>query len=210
MAKFQEIIDALIELEEDKLNSLVQSALDNGSPAKEILDEGLIPGMDIIGEKMETEEMFIPEVLKAAKIMSGIIETQLKPLLTDVDMEAKGKVVIGTVKGDLHDIGKNLVGMMMESVGFEVHNIGIDISPEAFVKAVQEHKANLLCLSALLTTTVPMMKETIGRIESDGLRDQVKIMIGGAPVSQKTAEEYGADGYAPDAGSAARMAKTFI
>ena len=203
------IINALVECDEPKVLELVQNAVDEGVAAKEILNQGLISGMDIVGEKMENEDMFIPEVLMAAKAMSAAVGI-LKPLLTDDDITTMGKVVIGTVKGDLHDIGKNLVAMMLESAGFEVYNLGVDISPDKFVSGVNEKNANMVCLSALLTTTMPMMKQTIDALAENGLKDRVKIMVGGAPVTQNFADEIGADGYAPDAGSATKLAKTLL
>ena len=203
------IIDALVGCDESKVLKLVQDALDEGVAAKEILNQGLIAGMDVVGEKMENEDMFIPEVLMAAKVMSAAVGI-LRPLLAEEDMSVMGKVIIGTVKGDLHDIGKNLVAMMLESAGFEVYNLGVDISPDKFVSEVNEKNANMVCLSALLTTTMPMMKQTIDAVVESGLRDRVKIMVGGAPVTKNYANEIGADGYAPDAGSAAKLAKALL
>ena len=203
------IVDALVGCDEQKVLDLVQNALDEGVAAKEILNQGLIAGMDVVGEKMENEDMFIPEVLMAAKAMSAAVEI-LKPLLADDDITAMGKVIIGTVKGDLHDIGKNLVAMMLESAGFEVYNLGADISPDKFVSEVNEKDANMVCLSALLTTTMPMMKQTIDALAENGSRDRVKIMVGGAPVTKNYANEIGADGYAPDAGSATKLAKALL
>jgi 5-methyltetrahydrofolate--homocysteine methyltransferase len=203
------IIDALVGCDEPKVLKLVQNALDVGVEAKEILNQGLIAGMDVVGEKMENEELFIPEVLMAAKVMSAAVGI-LKPLLTEEDMSAMGRVIIGTVKGDLHDIGKNLVAMMLESAGFEVYNLGVDISPDTFVSEINEKNANMVCLSALLTTTMPMMKQTIDAVVESGLRDRVKIMVGGAPVTKNHANEIGADGYAPDAGSATKLAKALL
>jgi len=209
MADFQNMIDTLIEGDEKKLTSLAQSALDEGVSAKEILEKGLMAGMDIVGEKMEAEDMFIPEVLRSAKSMSVVIDT-LKPLLAEGDISTAGKVIIGTVKGDLHDIGKNLVAMMLESAGFEVYNLGADILPDKFVEEIKDKNADMLCLSALLTTTMPMMKTTIDALLKNGLREQVKVMIGGAPVTQDFADQIGADGYAHDAGSATRLAKALL
>ena len=209
MSDLRRISEALVAMNEKKVKELVREALDKGVLAKEILNEGLIPGMDIVGEKMESGDMFIPEVLMSAKAMSAAVEI-LKPLLGDEGLTAAGKVVIGTVKGDLHDIGKNLVVMMLESAGFEVHNLGVDIGPEDFVKAIKEKEPNLLALSALLTTTMSMMKQTIDAVTESGLRERVKVMIGGAPVTQKFADEIGADGYAPDAGSANKLAKALL
>ena len=203
------MIDALVGCDEPKVLDLVQNGLDEGVAAKEILNQGLIAGMDIVGEKMENEDMFIPEVLMAAKVMSAAVGI-LKPLLAEEDISAMGRVVIGTVKGDLHDIGKNLVAMMLESAGFVVYNLGVDISPDKFVSEVNEKNANMVCLSALLTTTMPMMKKTIDAVVESGLRDRVKIMVGGAPVTKNYANEIGADGYAPDAGSATKLAKALL
>ena len=201
--------DALVAMNEQKVKELVREALDQGVLAREILNKGLVPGMDIVGEKMENGDMFIPEVLMSAKAMSAAVEI-LKPLLGDEGLTAAGKVVIGTVKGDLHDIGKNLVGLMLESAGFEVYNLGVDVAPEEFARAVQEKGADLLGLSALLTTTMPMMKKTIDAVVESGLRDSVKVIVGGAPVNQKFADEIGADGYASDAGSANKLAKALL
>jgi len=206
MSDLQAITETLITGDGDKLQELVKEALAAGTPANQILQKGLIVGMDIVGEKMETGEMFIPEVLMAAQAMSISVEI-LKPLLAAGEATSAGKVVIGTVKGDLHDIGKNLVVMMMESAGFDVIDLGVDVDPAKFVEAIKENKPNIVGLSALLTTTMPMMKKSIQSIEESGLRDSLKIIVGGAPVNQAFADEIGADGYAPDAGSASKMAK---
>ena len=197
---------ALVSCDTDQLIHLVKKALEKDVPANDILNKGLIAGMDIVGEKMESGDMFIPEVLMAAHAMSDCV-TILKPLLAEGEGATSASVLIGTVKGDLHDIGKNLVAMMMESAGMQVTNIGVDIPPEDFVSRIRETNAKIVCLSALLTTTMPMMKQTIDAIVEAGLRDQVKILVGGAPVTQSFADEIGADGFAPDAGSAAKLAK---
>lgn len=209
MNEFQPIIDALLDLDKEKVITLVRDALNNQAGAKDILNNGLIAGMDIVGERMEKEEMFIPEVLLAARIMSETVDI-LKPLLGEDSASATGRVVIGTVKGDLHDIGKNLVSMLIESAGLEINDLGVDISPERFVEAVKDTNAKILCMSALLTTTMPMMKRTIDALTESGIRNTVKVMVGGAPVTQKFALEIGADAYAPDAGSAAKTAKALI
>ena len=209
MPDFNAMQDALINCDPDKLVGLVNAALAENVPAVDILNKGLIAGMDIVGDKMENGDMFIPEVLMAAKAMGECVIV-LKPLLGEDESTRGGNVIIGTVKGDLHDIGKNLVSMMMESAGMTVHNIGVDIGPEDFVTQIKEKNAQIVCLSALLTTTMPMMKQTIDAIVEAGLRDQVKVMVGGAPVTQAFADEIGADGFAPDAGSAARFAKTLV
>ncbi len=209
MAELKEITETLLNLDEPRMLQLINEALESGIPADEILNDGLIAGMDIVGDKMENGDMFIPEVLMAARAMSKGVEV-IKHLLADDASTSKGTVVIGTVKGDLHDIGKNLVAMMMESAGLTVHNVGVDIDPEKFIKLIKETNANILCLSALLTTTIPMMKQTIDALSESGLRDQVKVMVGGAPVTQAFANEIGADAFSPDAGSAAKSAKAFV
>ncbi len=191
----------------DKLRELVQSALDEGVKPSDILNQGLISGMDVVGEKMKTGEMFIPEVLMSARAMGNALEI-LKPLLGE-EGAAAGKVIIGTVKGDLHDIGKNLVAMMLESAGLEVIDLGVDVPPEVFVENVVKLKPNVVAMSALLTTTMPMMKATVDAIAESGNREQVKIIIGGAPVNQGYADEIGADGYSSDAGSATQLAKSY-
>jgi len=209
MTNFNEIKETLVNLDEQRLIELVNEALAKDIPPGDILNKGLIAGMDIVGEKMENEDMFIPEVLMAAKAMSKGVEI-LKPLMSDKEAQTRGSVIIGTVKGDLHDIGKNLVAMMMESAGMTVHNIGVDISPEDFVSQIKKKNAQIVCLSALLTTTMPMMKQTIDAIVEAGLREQVRVMVGGAPVTQAFADEIGADAFAPDAGSAAKTAKALM
>jgi 5-methyltetrahydrofolate--homocysteine methyltransferase len=209
MFDFKAIGDALIACDKDKVFELVKNGLSQGVTAKDLLSRGLIAGMDVVGDRMEKEEMFIPEVLMAAKAMSAAVEI-LKPLLAEGEVGARGRVVIGTVKGDLHDIGKNLVAMMFESAGLEVYNLGVDVAPDKFVNEVKAKNANILALSALLTTTMPMMKKTVAAVANAGIREKVKILIGGAPVTPSFAAEIGADGYAPDAGSATRLAKSLL
>lgn len=209
MGNFQDITEALIAGDGDQLKTLVDGQIKAGVSAKEILNDGLIAGMDIVGDKMENGDMFIPEVLMSAQAM-GIVMEDLKPLLAEGESSTVGKVVLGTVKGDLHDIGKNLVKMMMESAGFETIDLGVDIAPEDFVKAIQENNPDVVGLSALLTTTMPMMKASIDCIEEAGLRDKLKIIVGGAPVNQEFSDQIGADGYASDAGSASRLAKSLL
>lgn len=186
-----------------------QAALEAGVPAEDILQQACIPAMTEVGRLFESGEKFVPEMLIAARAMQSTVNL-LKPHLIEADIKKLGKVVIGTVAGDLHDIGKNLVGMMLEGAGFEVIDLGTDVSPEAFVKAVQEHQADLVGLSALLTTTISSMKETIDALKEAGLRQQVKVMVGGAPISQAYAHQIGADGYSADAGSAPRVAKSLV
>ncbi|WDP90054.1 MAG: corrinoid protein [Desulfobacter sp.] len=209
MTDFNAMTQALVSCDAATLTTLVNDALAADTPAQEILNNGLIAGMDIVGEKMESGDMFIPEVLMAAQAMGSCVEI-LKPMLGDEGGASAGSVIIGTVKGDLHDIGKNLVAMMMESAGLEVHNLGVDIPPEDFVAEIEKKNAQIVCLSALLTTTMPAMKQTVDAIVESGLRDKVKIMVGGAPVTQAFADEIGADGFAADAGSASKLAKSFI
>lgn len=208
MVDFNAISEAVVDCDADKLKDLVNAAVAENVPATDILNKGLIAGMDIVGTKMESGDMFIPEVLMAARSMGEALEI-IKPLLADDKENITSNVVIGTVKGDLHDIGKNLVSMMLESSGMTVHDLGVDIPPEDFVDKIKQTGAKIVCLSALLTTTMPMMKRTIDAIKESGLREKVKIMIGGAPVTQAFADEIGADGYAPDAGSASKLAKSY-
>ncbi len=209
MTDFNAMTEALVSCDADKIARLVNEAIAENVPPSDILNKGLIAGMDIVGEKMENGDMFIPEVLMAAQAMGSCVET-LKPLLGEGKGIEGASVILGTVKGDLHDIGKNLVGMMMESAGMIVHNLGVDIPPEDFVTEIKSKNAQIVCLSALLTTTMPMMKQTVDAIIEAGLRDKVKVMIGGAPVTQSFADEIGADGFAADAGSAARLAKELV
>lgn len=207
MSDFAQIAENLAAANKPKVKELVKLALDQGVPAKEILDEGLMKGMDIVGEMMEREEIMIPEVLDVAQFMGNIIDEMLKPSLVEKDMNPYGKFVFATVAGDVHDIGKNLVIMMLEGAGFQVIDLGIDVPAETIVDAIRENNPNMLGLSALLTTTMPMIKTTIDEIKASGLRDQLKILVGGAPVDQEFADEVGADGYAPDASSATQLAK---
>jgi len=203
------IREALAAIQTDRLNVLVQTAIDQGVPAKDILNQGLIAGMDIVGERMESGDMFIPEVLMCAKAMGEAIAI-LKPHLSAEESSASARVVIGTVKGDLHDIGKNLVSMMLQSGGFEVINLGVDVAPEAFVDSLRAHQPHILALSALLTTTMPMLGQTIAAVKESGLRAMVKIVVGGAPVNKEFAQSIGADGYAPDAGGALKLLKSMV
>ena len=205
----EEISTAVIEGDVGEIVDLTEDALDEGLSAEEILNKGLMPGMDYVGVEFKAGNMFVPEVLRSAKTMQASMDI-LRPLLAETGIEMVGKVILGTVKGDLHDIGKNLVGMMCEGAGFEVFDLGKDVEPEAFVEAVKEHEPDVLGMSALLTTTMRMMGHTIQALEEAGLRDKVKVMIGGAPVTQAFADQIGADGYASNAASAAEMAKEFV
>ena len=202
MSVLIEIGNALEKGKKKLVQQYVQQALDEGIPAAEILTEGLLPGMDRVGVKFRNNEIFVPEVLVAARAMNaGAV--MLKPLLAEDGSVSRGKMVLGTVKGDLHDIGKNLVKMMVEGKGLEVIDLGVDVSPEQFVQAAIEHDANIIGCSALLTTTMPVMAEVVKAVEAAGIRDKVKIMIGGAPVTQEYCESIGADYYTDDAASAA-------
>lgn len=187
------------------VKELVTKALDEGIPAQQILDEGLLSGMNVIGEKFKNNEVFVPEVLIAARAMNAGVEI-LKPVLVAGGTEAKGVAVLGTVKGDLHDIGKNLVKIMLEGKGLEVVDLGVDVTADQFVSAAKEHDADVICCSALLTTTMGEMKEVVDKVKSEGL--DVKVMIGGAPVTQSYCDQIGADRYTSDAASAAEVALT--
>ena len=201
--------ESLIAGKIDEVVDLTKEALDGGAAPADILDQGLLAGMDVVGQRFKAEEMFIPEVLRCAKCMHGAMEI-LRPLLAETGAESIGTLIIGTVKGDLHDIGKNLVGMMFEGAGFDVVDIGIDKEPQVFVDAIKEHNATLIGMSALLTTTMPKMGETINAIKEAGIRDQVKILVGGAPITAAFAEEIGADGYASNAASAVDKGKELM
>ena len=190
------------------VKALVQQAIDEGIPAQQILEEGLISGMNIVGEKFKNNEVFVPEVLVAARAMN-MGANLLKPLLAAEGVKASGKVCIGTVKGDLHDIGKNLVKMMLEGKGIEVVDLGTDVSPETFINTAKEQQCQIICCSALLTTTMGVMEDVVKAAEAAGIRDQVKIMIGGAPITEAYAKQIGADAYTPDAASAADVAVQF-
>ena len=187
------------------VKELVQQAVDQGIDTKQILEEGLLAGMGIVGEKFKNNEVFVPEVLVAARAMNMGVSI-LKPLLTSAHVEAKGRACIGTVKGDLHDIGKNLVKMMLEGKGLEVIDLGTDVAPETFVQTAKEQNCQIICCSALLTTTMGVMGDVVKAAENAGIRDQVKIMVGGAPITQSFCDEIGADVYTSDAASAADAA----
>jgi 5-methyltetrahydrofolate--homocysteine methyltransferase len=204
-----QISESLIAGNIDAVKTLTQQAIDAGCPAQDILEKALLPGMDIVGQRFKACEMFIPEVLRSAKAMHGAMSI-LRPLLIESGVPLIGTLVIGTVQGDLHDIGKNLVAMLFEGAGFKVVDLGADVKPETFVQAIQDHQATVVGLSALLTTTMPRMVDVIQAITDAGLRDQVKIMIGGAPVTADFAVQIGADGFAPNAASAVEKAKLLI
>ncbi len=206
--KLKPVYEAILDGDMGGATDGVQAALDGEVAAGDILQTGLIPAMAEVGRLFEEGEYFVPEMLIAARAMKAGLEI-LKPLLVDSGIEPVGTVAIGTVKGDLHDIGKNLVAMMMEGAGFEIVDLGTDVGPEKFVEAAQAG-AGLIALSALLTTTMPSMAQTVEALSEAGVRDQVKVLIGGAPVTTEYAEQIGADGYAPDASQAATLAKEFV
>lgn len=203
------IKQAVLAGEMEGIAELTNQALAQGIGAREILDQALTPAMDIVGEEYEKGDRYVPEMLISAETMKGAV-TVLKLLLVEAGVKARGKVVIGTVEGDLHDIGKDLVAMMLEGAGFEVVNLGTEVTAEQFVKAAKEHEPDILGMSALLTTTMIHMPGVISALKDAGLRDQIKVMIGGAPVTQGYANKIGADGYAPDAASATKLAKSLV
>jgi len=209
MADLQAIADAVIGGDRDTVAELAQGAVDEGVDPEEIINEGLIAGMNVVGVKFKNNEFYVPEVLIAARAMHGGMDI-VKPLLADADIASRGKVVIGTVKGDLHDIGKNLVAMMLEGGGYDVVDLEVDVPPEKYVEAAQAENADVIALSALLTTTMPGMKDTIDAIAEAGMKGSVKVIIGGAPVTQNYADEIGADGYAPDAASAVDLVTSLL
>lgn len=208
MELLEQISAALQRGKAKEVKTLVQQAIDEGIGAERILKEGLLSGMDVIGEKFRNGDIFVPEVLVSARAMNQGANL-LKPLLVADGVQAAGKVCIGTVKGDLHDIGKNLVKMMMEGKGLEVVDLGTDVEPETFVKTAVEQGCQVICCSALLTTTMPVMAEVVKAAEAAGIREKVKIMVGGAPVSAEFAASIGADAYTPDAAAAAEIAVGF-
>ena len=204
-----ELSTAVIEGNVEDMADLTEDALDEDLSPQDILDKGLMPGMDHVGVEFKAGNMFVPEVLRSARAMHNSMDI-IRPMLAETGAKMTGTMVIGTVKGDLHDIGKNLVGMMCEGAGFEVKDIGKNIEPEAFVEAVKEFEPDVIGMSALLTTTMRSMEHTIKALEEAGLRDKVKVMVGGAPVTQSFSDQIGADGYASNAASAAELAKSFV
>ncbi len=207
--KLQPVYQAILDGDQKASHQHVQSALDAGLSAEEILTQGLIPAMAEVGNLFECGEYFVPEMLISARAMQAGLSL-LKPLLVASNVASMGKVIIGTVQGDLHDIGKNLVAMMMEGAGFEIVDLGTDVSPDKFVEAARKHTPQIVAMSALLTTTMPKMEMTIKALGEAGLRKNVKVMIGGAPVTEDYARSIGADGYATDASRAASTAKFLV
>ncbi len=209
MSEFSALSEAVIKGDIQTAVAETQTALDAGSNVQDIVDKGLIAAMDQVGEKFSTGQMFVPQMLRSAKTMQECMKL-IKPLFEEGQLSAKGKVVIGTVRQDLHDIGKNLVAMMMEGAGFSITDLGVDVSPKDFTQKAQEVGADIVAMSALLSTTMPAMRETIEALQEAGIRDKVKVMIGGAPVTENFASEIKADSYAPDAGSAVIAAKKLL
>ena len=207
MADLKALAETIINGKRDDAVRLTQEAIDGSVPVEQILNEGLTAGMDVVGRRFKNNEFYVPEVLIAARAMNAAMEL-LEPLLVESGVRPQGVVVIGTVRGDLHDIGKNLVGIMLKGSGFKVVDVGIDVSPEDFVEKAKSESADLVGLSALLTTTMPQMKNVVDALKEAGV--SVKTMIGGAPVTQDYADEIGADGYAPDAASAVDTARALL
>jgi 5-methyltetrahydrofolate--homocysteine methyltransferase len=205
----KQLYTAVLEGDAQTARNVTQQALQEGVDPQKLVTEFMIPAMDEAGRRFECNDYFVPELLIAARAMKASLEL-IRPLLAQSGAQPTGRVVIGTVKGDLHDIGKNLVAAMLEGGGFEVHDLGVDVSPDKFVAAVSANNANLVALSALLTTTMPAMKATIEALKQAGVRQRVKVMIGGAPVTQKYADEIGADGYSENAAAAVALARKAV
>lgn len=209
MALIQEISEFLQKGRAKNVKTLVQQALDEGMDPKVILNEGLLDGMMIIGGKFKRNEIFVPEVLVAARALNAGLNI-LEPKLIEIGNEPIGRAVIGTVKGDLHDIGKNLVAMMLKGAGFEVYDVGVDVTPEAFIEKAEEEGADIICMSALLTTTMVNMEGVVNELKNRNIRDKYIVMVGGAPVNESFAQQIGADYYTPDAATAAEVAKAAV
>ncbi len=209
MTIFEQISDGVQKGHADSVGALTREALSQDIPAEEIMNKGLVSGMEIVSEKFKNNEIFIPEVLISARAMNAGLDI-LKPLLVESNVQPRGKVVIGTVKGDLHDIGKNIVAMLLQGAGFDVIDLGADVPKEKFLEFVKKEKADILGMSALLTTTMLYMKEMIEALKKEGIRRDVKVIIGGAPVTESYAAQIEADGYAPDAASAVDLSKRLL
>jgi len=209
MSDFKALIEFVIKGDIKAATVETQGALDAGSNARDILDKGLIAAMDEVGDRFSKGLTFVPQMLRSARTMQECMKL-LQPFFKEGDVTSKGKVLIGTVKGDLHDIGKNLVSMMMEGAGFTITDLGVDVSPEKFVQKAQEIEPHIVAMSALLSTTMPAMPQVIEALQKAGLRDKVQVMIGGAPVTEKYAQQIAADAYASDAGSAVSKAKNLL
>lgn len=210
MANFEELAQAVLDGDETKVVEITKSLLSSGVDPMEVINKGLMAGMDKVGVLFKNNEMFVPEVLMSADAMKAGMEVIKEATQGAADVTSKGTVVMGTVEGDLHDIGKNLVGMMLETNGFKVHDLGVDVKPDQFVEAVKQYQPDVVGMSAMMTTTMMNMKTAIDALAAAGVRNKVKVMIGGAVVSQKFADEIGADGYAPDAGAAVELCKRLL
>jgi len=193
----------------EEIQTLTQQAVDGGTEPREILDKGLLPGMEVVGQRFKEGDMYVPEVLLSARTMHAALDV-LRPLLSESDQAGSGTIIIGTVEGDIHNVGKNLVAMVLEGAGFNVVDLGVDVKPEAFIDAAKEHKPDIVAMSALLTTTMPKMAETIEALQEAGIRDQVKVIAGGAPVTEEYVMEIGADGHALNAVLAVEKAKELL
>ena len=209
MPQNQELYDAVVNGDAKKARAATQAALDTGTAPMELISGSMVPAMDEVGRLFESEEYFVPELLLAGRAMKSSMEL-LRPLMIASGQKFSTRVVIGTVKGDLHDIGKNIVASMLEGGGFEVIDLGADVPPEKFVSAVEENQPHVVCMSALLTVTMPAMRTTIDALKRAGLRDRVKVLIGGAPVTTDYAREIGADGYSENASGAVRLVKSIL
>ncbi len=209
MTDLKALHDAVVDGDAKSAKALTDAAVKAGVQPGDLLGKALIPAMDEVGRRFECNEYFVPELLISARAMKGSMEI-IRPLLAKSGAQPTGKVAIGTVKGDLHDIGKNLVAAMLEGGGFEIIDLGVDVAPEKFVAAVAEKGANIICLSALLTTTMPSMKDTLAALNAAGIRNKVKVMIGGAPITDAYAKEIGADGYSDNASSAVQLARRLV
>lgn len=210
MNELQEIAENVIAGNDKRVRELTQVAIDKGAQASEILEKGLLAGMNVVGQRFKEADMFIPEVILSARAMDAGIDV-LRPLLMEGgNFQSLGCIVLGTVKGDIHEIGKNLVGILLRSVGFEVVDLGINVSPQTFIEKALEKNARLIAMSALLTVTMPAMKDIIVELKRQGLEAKIRTLVGGAVVNQKYADEIGADGYAPDAAGAVECAKSLM
>lgn len=209
MANVQELVSLVISGDVDQVKSTTQQLLDAGEDPMKIIDEGLVYGINVVGERFKEGEMYVPEMMMSAQAMKAGVELA-KGIISGVEISTAGKVVIGTVAGDLHDIGKNLVAMMLESSGFDVVDLGVDVETDGFIAAVKEHNPQIVGMSALLTTTMPAMKDVIAALQEGGLRNDVKVIIGGAPVTKEFANEIGADGFGADAALAIDLCKELV
>ncbi len=209
MANLNLLYEAILTGKLEQAVAVTKEAVEENVPVKDIIDGYMVKAMEEIGRRFEAHQAFVPELLMAARAMKGSLEI-VRPLLSQQSVDSLGKVIIGTVKGDLHDIGKNLVASMLEGCGFEVINLGVDVAPEKFIDAYKTHKPQIICLSALLTTTMTAMKQVIDAFANAGLRGNVKFMVGGAPVTQNFAVEIGADGYSSNANAAVALAKSLV